>query len=1331
MKRIITLFSICLILAAAFLACAGSDVDAPETDKKESMLEEVSDAPTSEAEITYAETDTPDSESDTTDKSAETEEEATSEALSTEVVTTAPITAETETSVPETTAPSGGGSFGGGGSAPSLPPVVENCDNGHNEVAHLAKAPTCIEIGWNAYVTCSRCEYSTYEEIAPLRWLGGEVPAFSLDSYRVAGQPVFVSGGELKTPLVDGMASLSEYSAYRELSPVGYATDMLYNLEKDANISTTPIGTSGNLSSLTVKEIVDSESVRYMIAEDEDSYYIAVQKISGATADYVVTRNRFFFDFALDVNDPSTAFSFDVIGQGRKDGWAASANDDALVFNFLDGYSLGNPTSVNVAESEYGDIVSAMMASVRVTDTPTVISDDYDDFNKKPEFNHFNGWLKTSHLVTIEMALSKEKIRDHLGMDEDSPLPGTLFFGLGVRGEIAAATNYTTSTTDKSDIVYVIWNGALLDSYADRDTFDAAYITDLLVFGEELGFGCDFSSHTVSEKYRVDGEENKYYHSCKHCGSIGARIFEAYDEKKASCTDNGHNSYVSCEHCNFTNKVIDTAKGHDYDSNGKCKTCGLKKWTAPDDVNTYYAFNVSTKTPTVDGEIKVGEYGIAQRISTTRAVKGDDVNTDWVSDIYDATLASKYIDFYFAYDEENIYIAMYELGPELIDNGDKYNQNDVPFRNNHFFQLGFDLSDATSYLYFGGFASNNQWAPLKYSKDGKLYTSNLKTSALIGESVVKTIDKSSGKIVGIGDLVSTNGIVNNPTGQWEVVVEFKLNKADILSVINEVYGTNYTELSDAMWIGMTTNAFKAKADNLNDTNNQRFRWLGNNDITGKQSDYADYGLANSSQEYMLDVVVLGSRGTELHAADPNPCVGGHRIVSHAAKEPTADTAGWEKYETCENCSYSTYKELPMTGTAFKTGYARCVFTPGVPIGKFSTIHDDLYATCVAVNDGEKTLLLISIDMKSMSITNNDNLKAIISNGTGIPTDNIFISATHTHSTATFGTDAVWTYNSYKKIEQAAKKAIADLTESEMLAGTGKTTGMAWVRRYINSQGKMTTVSPGALFSDPTTKSVSDADDTLQVIRFVREDKKDIILMNWQGHLAHGEGQIAGQISADMAQYLREDIESGDKDTLVAYFAGASGNLNLNAPNKNLVKYSNGTGANNHYEVVAHALAEVTLDVIDPAKMTKLEVGKINIVKEVYAGILQKDSPEAIAEAQARKDAGTNTKADDYLLARNKKDTIDLRIAAFSFGDLGFVTAPYEMFDNNGMQIKEGSPFKMTFVLTNSDGDYAYMPSTEAWTTYGGYETEATYFGNGTAEDFVREYIRLLNSLKTN
>ena len=38
----------------------------------------------------------------------------------------------------------------------------------HDLKQHAAKAPTCTEIGWNAYDTCSRCDYTTYAELPAL-----------------------------------------------------------------------------------------------------------------------------------------------------------------------------------------------------------------------------------------------------------------------------------------------------------------------------------------------------------------------------------------------------------------------------------------------------------------------------------------------------------------------------------------------------------------------------------------------------------------------------------------------------------------------------------------------------------------------------------------------------------------------------------------------------------------------------------------------------------------------------------------------------------------------------------------------------------------------------------------------------------------------------------------------------------------------------------------------------------------------------------------------------------------------------------------------------------
>lgn len=46
---------------------------------------------------------------------------------------------------------------------------------GHNLIHHEAKAPTYTEVGWNAYDTCSRCDYTTYVELPMLVAVPGDL----------------------------------------------------------------------------------------------------------------------------------------------------------------------------------------------------------------------------------------------------------------------------------------------------------------------------------------------------------------------------------------------------------------------------------------------------------------------------------------------------------------------------------------------------------------------------------------------------------------------------------------------------------------------------------------------------------------------------------------------------------------------------------------------------------------------------------------------------------------------------------------------------------------------------------------------------------------------------------------------------------------------------------------------------------------------------------------------------------------------------------------------------------------------------------------------------
>ncbi len=58
---------------------------------------------------------------------------------------------------------------------------------GHKEIAHEGKDATCSDKGWKAYVTCERCDYTTYEEIA--------AGSHAFDAWRQVKAPTCTAAG--------------------------------------------------------------------------------------------------------------------------------------------------------------------------------------------------------------------------------------------------------------------------------------------------------------------------------------------------------------------------------------------------------------------------------------------------------------------------------------------------------------------------------------------------------------------------------------------------------------------------------------------------------------------------------------------------------------------------------------------------------------------------------------------------------------------------------------------------------------------------------------------------------------------------------------------------------------------------------------------------------------------------------------------------------------------------------------------------------------------------------------------------------------------------------
>ena len=417
---------------------------------------------------------------------------------------------------------------------------------------------------------------------------------------------------------------------------------------------------------------------------------------------------------------------------------------------------------------------------------------------------------------------------------------------------------------------------------------------------------------------------------------------------------------------------------------------------------------------------------------------------------------------------------------------------------------------------------------------------------------------------------------------------------------------------------------------------------------------------------------------------------------------------------------------------FSAGFGRADITCEVPatIGPntdATIINDPLYASCVAVCDGENVALLFHMDVKSIPTNYLKMATNRLKKDYGIPAENVILNATHSHNSPTSLTaNTRWLQKTLNGISAAAGDALRDLAPAEAYISKGDTTGFAFVRRYLLANGKYQT-NPSA--DSKPVEHESEADPELRAIRFERGDKKDILLVNWQCHAAHGRSNHPKWISSDFIYGLRTGVEK-DMDVHFAYYNGASGNLN----------FTNATGPQKaNYEVAGRELVDVVKQTVKNEE--KVNTGKIKAVQStIKVGVIQ-DSAERIEGAKKYNATAETEKsavlAQYKLISSYEVSAINARASygpeanialyAISFGDIVFSTSPFEQFDSDAVAVRAASPFKMTFTCAYSNGHHGYLPSTLAYPN-GSYEVYTTYFVMGTSDQVVEGQKALISQL---
>ncbi len=410
-------------------------------------------------------------------------------------------------------------------------------------------------------------------------------------------------------------------------------------------------------------------------------------------------------------------------------------------------------------------------------------------------------------------------------------------------------------------------------------------------------------------------------------------------------------------------------------------------------------------------------------------------------------------------------------------------------------------------------------------------------------------------------------------------------------------------------------------------------------------------------------------------------------------------------------------------------------------GRVSEGFSDMsYVTCVAITEGEETILLYTADIISPGDDWLGDTEKAITEATGVSAERILFAATHTHSGVgiNYTWDGVESYRTEfaKAAAKAGETAMADRSSAEVWSGSTETENMTFVRHYVNEDG--TYCGPNFGTKGNITGHAYDADTELQVVKFAREaeDKKDVVLMSFPTHATINSGGRV--LSADFPAPAREYIEA-NSDTLVAYFMGTAGDQTPSS-------YIAGEAFSGDYKVYGEKLGQYVLDTL--TNLTQAEGSGIKFQSETYTFPSNKEGMDKLPQAQAVVKAGDangkdhpSTKAliqehgfasyweAKYTISRSKlKDTLDKTLYTMEIGGISLIVAPYEMFSAHGRYVKDNSPYDMTFIITCCENS-GYIPTEEAF-GYHSYEAQVTSYAKGTGEALAENFVQLLTQMKT-
>ncbi len=382
--------------------------------------------------------------------------------------------------------------------------------------------------------------------------------------------------------------------------------------------------------------------------------------------------------------------------------------------------------------------------------------------------------------------------------------------------------------------------------------------------------------------------------------------------------------------------------------------------------------------------------------------------------------------------------------------------------------------------------------------------------------------------------------------------------------------------------------------------------------------------------------------------------------------------------------------------------------------------DPLHVRALALDDGSTRIVFAIVDICMIARDLIDRAKEQASRATGIPTDRMLVSATHTHSAPSamgcLGSRMDTNYARYlePRIADAIVGAVKKLQPARIGWGVIEDWEHTFNRRWVRRPDRMLTdpfgdrniranMHPGHNSPDAIGPS-GPVDPDLSVVALQSLDGRPLALLaNYSQHY-YDSPLLSSDYFGRFCDHIGSMLTAGaepEKARFVAMISqGTSGDLAR-------MDYG-GEARNIGYDAYARELAEKAAGVVRSMKFH--DWVPLKMAERTLA--LNYRTPNEARLAWARQMAATlqgrlpRTQPEIYALESiylHERPRTELKLQAIGIGELGIAAIPNEVYAITGLKLKAQSPFATTFNIELANGAEGYIPPPEQH-RLGGYTT---------------------------